>query len=62
MKAKIKATKTRKSRARGEKVEPRSGKVFADLGFHCKGAITRKVSYARYDRLVIASLAVHSIT
>jgi predicted XRE-type DNA-binding protein len=34
MKAKIKATKTRKSGARREKVEPSSGNVFADLGFH----------------------------
>jgi predicted XRE-type DNA-binding protein len=33
MKAKIKATKTRRSIARSEKVEPSSGNVFADLGF-----------------------------
>jgi len=33
MSAKIKATKSRKSNARGEKVEPSSGNVFADLGF-----------------------------
>ncbi|HUS11866.1 MAG TPA: helix-turn-helix transcriptional regulator [Pyrinomonadaceae bacterium] len=33
MRAKIKATKTGKSSARSEKVEPRSGNVFADLGF-----------------------------
>jgi len=34
MKAKVKATKTRKSSARSEKTEPSSGNVFADLGFH----------------------------
>ena len=34
MKAKIKATKTRKSSAPSEKVERSSGNVFADLGFH----------------------------
>ena len=33
MKAKVKATKTRKSRASSEKVETSSGNVFADLGF-----------------------------
>jgi predicted XRE-type DNA-binding protein len=33
MKAKIKATKTRKSTARSERVEPSSVNVFADLGF-----------------------------
>lgn len=33
MKAKLKATKARKSRASNEKVEPSRGNVFADLGF-----------------------------
>src|SRR6266446_6789504 len=33
MKPKVKATKARKSRAGGEKVETSSGNVFADLGF-----------------------------
>src|SRR2546421_3812572 len=33
MKAKVKATKTRKSSAPSEKVERSSGNVFADLGF-----------------------------
>jgi predicted XRE-type DNA-binding protein len=33
MKAKVKATKAR-SRANSEKLEPSSGNVFADLGFH----------------------------
>jgi hypothetical protein len=33
MKAKLKATKTRKPGARSESVEPSSGNVFADLGF-----------------------------
>jgi len=33
MKAKVKATKARKSKANSEKVEMSSGNVFADLGF-----------------------------
>jgi predicted XRE-type DNA-binding protein len=33
MKAKSKATNTRKPKSRGEKVETSSGNVFADLGF-----------------------------
>jgi predicted XRE-type DNA-binding protein len=33
MTAKVKATKARKSRVNGEKVERSSGNVFADLGF-----------------------------
>src|SRR5215217_2773182 len=34
MKAKIKTTKIRKSTGRSKKVQPSSGNVFADLGFH----------------------------
>ncbi len=33
MKAKVKATKARKSKANNDTVEPSSGNVFADLGF-----------------------------
>jgi precorrin-6x reductase len=33
MKAKVKATKNRRSEARSEKIEVSSGNVFADLGF-----------------------------